>query len=231
MNLYGWSLQAFRNVLGSNNNAVLQAATAHLSESLKEESALARGKAWLRTLIEAGFPLREDREPQSVPADGGLLTVQMETEAHAIVVYCIARAIRHDDFLDLSGESSHWAHPAVGTVYRELAQCGFTKSKQCPREYFGWMSNLSNGSPLFGDDFRTHWSYYSIFTNQELAAIIPVLQAAAEFQKSVPEGYPEEITKNLQLSLSDTGKEFVGDLITWFSQIQHAGQDAFILWW
>jgi hypothetical protein len=33
------------------------------------------------------------------------------------------------------------------------------------------------------------------------------------------------------LSLSDTGKKFVGDLIKWFGQIQQAGKDAFILWW
>jgi hypothetical protein len=93
------------------------------------------------------------------------------------------------------------------------------------------MSNLSNGSPLFGDDFRTHWSYYSIFTNQELAGIIPVFQAAAAFQRPLPEGYPEQVTKTMKTGLSESGKQFIGDLVLWFGQIHQAGQDAFILWW
>jgi hypothetical protein len=51
---------------------------------------------------------------------------------------------------------------------------------------------------------------YSIFTNHELAAIIPVFQAAADFEKSVREGYPEELAKDLKTGLSDTGRKFIG---------------------
>jgi len=93
------------------------------------------------------------------------------------------------------------------------------------------MSNLSNGSPLFGDDFRTEWSFYTLFSNQELATMIPVFQAAADFKRPLPEGYPEELTKKMVTGLSEGGKDFVADLINWFGQIQRAGQDAFILWW
>ena len=93
------------------------------------------------------------------------------------------------------------------------------------------MSSLSNGSPLFGDDFRTGWSFYSLFSNSDLAAIIPVFQAAADFKRVLPEGYTEELTKKMATGLSDNSKAFVLDLIKWFGQIQQAGQDAFVLWW
>ncbi len=231
MNLYGWSLHSFTQVLGSKDAAVLETATARLCEAFRKEALPSKGKAWLRMLIDSGFPLRQDREPPVEPADGGLLTVQMETEVHAIAVYCLARAITREDHLDLAGESSHWAHPAVGSLYRELAACGFTRLKSCGIQYFTWMSKLSHGSPLFGDDFRTEWSFYTYFSNQELAAMIPVFQAAAEFNRPSPAGFPQEAVKQMATGLSPSGKKFIGNLIRWFEQIQQAGQDAFIVWW
>jgi hypothetical protein len=231
MNLYGWSLAAFKQILGSHDSAVLQKATSQLSETLTKEPAQSKAKAWLRTLTEKGFPLRQDREPASEPEDGGLLRIQLETEIHVFGVYCLARAIAHDEHLDLAGESSNWTHAAVELLHRDLASCGFTKSKSCCVQYFYWMSGLSNGTPLFGDDFRTDWSFYTLFSNSDLATMIPVFQAAASFRRTLPEGYPEELTKKMVTSLSDAGKEFVLDLIKWFGQIQQAGQDAFILWW
>jgi hypothetical protein len=231
MNLYGWSMPAFRQALGSKDSAVLEKATARLSETLPKEPGLSRAKAWLRTLIENGFPLQQDREPASDPADGGLLTVQMETEVHVFAIYCLARAIARNEHLDLASESSHWAHSAVRSLYQELASCGFTRSKSCSVQFFSWMSSLSNGSPMFGDDFRTEWSFYTLFSNQDLVAMTPVLQAAADFKRALPEGYPEELTKKMLTGLSDGSKEFVGELLKWFGQIQRAGQDAFILWW
>jgi hypothetical protein len=230
MNLYGWSIDSFIQVLGSKNAAVLAAATARLSECLDEPN-LSKGKAWLTTLIETGFPLGRDRQPAPEPAGGGLLAVQTETEVHVFVVHSIARAIARDDYLDLAGESSSWSHPAVGSLHNELAACEFKRSGKCPVEYFTWMWKLSNGSPLFGDDFRTEWSFYSLFTNQELVAIVPVFQAAEQFQRSLPDNLPEDYRAKLRTSLSDGGKQFIGDLIKWFSAIQRAGQDAFILWW
>jgi hypothetical protein len=231
MNLYGWSLPAFRQVLGSNDPAVLEKATALITKTLPKEPAQSQAKAWLRTLVEYGFPFQQEREPFPEPADGGLLTVQMETEAHVFTVHCLARAIAREGHLDLAGESSNWAHPAVASLYRELASCGFTKSKSCCVEYFSWMSSFSKGSPLFGDDFRTEWSFYSLFSNRDLAAMIPVFQAAADFKRALPEGYPKEVANKMATGLSDGGKAFVLDLIKWFGQIQQAGQDAFVIWW
>jgi hypothetical protein len=231
MNLYGWSFASFRQVLGSKDSAVLEDATARLCEHFPKEPGHSKAKAWLRILMESGFPLRRDREPPSEPADGGLLPVQMETEVHVFAVYCLARGIARSDHLDLAAESSHWAHRAVGSLYQESASCGFIGSKSCSIQYISWMSSLSNGSPLFGDDFRTEWSFYTFFSNQELAAMIPVFQAAADFRRPLPEGYPEELTNKMMTGLSEGGKDFVGHLIKWFAQIQRSGQDAFILWW
>jgi hypothetical protein len=231
MNLYGWSLSSFTQVLGSKDAAVLDAANADVVESLPNEPGLSRGKAWLRTLIEKGCPLRQEREPPAIPGDGGLLTMQMETEVHAIVVYCIVCAIARDEHLDLAEESSYWAHSSVGALYQELSTCGFSRSPQCGVQYFSWMSKLLHGAPLFGDDFRSDWSFYSVFSNQELAEMIPVFQAAAEFKRTLPADYPAEAKANIRLELSENGKRFIGDLIGWFRRIQQAGQDAFILWW
>jgi hypothetical protein len=231
MNLYGWSLPAFKQVLGSKDSAVLEQAAALICETLPMEPAQSKAKAWLSRLIENGFPLRQERASPLEPADGELLTVQTETEIHVFAVYCLVRAIALDDYLNLASESSHWAHPGVGSLYSELASCGFTKSKSCGVQYFSWMSSLSNGSPLFGDDFRTEWSFYTLFSNSDLAAMIPVFQAAVDFKRVLPEGYPEELTKKMATGLSEDGKAFVLDLTKWFGQIQRAGQDAFILWW
>jgi hypothetical protein len=230
MNLYGWSFDSFTQVLGSKNGAVLEAATARLSECLDEPN-LSTAKAWLTTLVETGFPLRRDRQPPPEPAGGGLLNVQMETEAHVFVVHSIARAIAHEDDLDLAGESSNWKHPAVGSLYNELAACDFKRSGKCPAEYFTWMWKLSNGSPIFGDDFHTEWSFYSWFANQELAAMVPVFQTAEQFKRSLPENLAEDYRAKMRTSLSEGGKHFIADLIKWFSAIQRTGQDAFILWW
>jgi hypothetical protein len=230
MNLYGWSFDCFTQVLGSKNAAVLETATARLSECLDEPN-LSAGKAALTTLIETGFPLARDRQPPTKPAGGGLLNVQMETEVHVLAVHSIARAIAHQDYLDLAGESSTWKHPAVGSLYNELSACQFKHSGKCPVEFHTWMWTLSNGSPIFGDDFRTEWSFYSLFSNRELAAIIPVFQAAEQFKRSLPDNLPEDYRANMRTSLSEGGKQFIGDLTKWFSAIQRAGQDAFILWW
>jgi hypothetical protein len=231
MNLYGWSLASFKEVLGSKNSALLEDATARLAKALPSEPGLSKAKAWLQTLIERGWPLQEDRAPPTAPSDGGLLTVQLETETHVFAVYCLARAIAQTEHLDLASESSDWQHPSAGALHRDLVACGFTRSRDCCVQYFSWMAKLSNGSPLFGDDFRSDWSIYSLFSNQELAAMIPVFQAAADFQRPLPQGYPEEAAKKMMTCLSEGGKEFIGNLIKWFGRIQQAGQDAFILWW
>ena len=109
--------------------------------------------------------------PPSEPADGGLLTVQMETANHVAVVHCLARAIAREDDLDLAIDSSSWKHPAVASLYNELMACEFHHSGKCPVEFHSWMDKLSNGSPIFGDDFRTSWEYYTCFTNEEEEAV------------------------------------------------------------
>ncbi len=154
----------------------------------------------------------------------------METEIHVAVIHCLARAIDRAEDLDLAIDSSSWSHPAVGSLHNDLVSCGFTRSPQCCTQYFTWMLRLSEGLPLFGDDFRTSWEFYTWFTNEELAALIPVFQAAADFKRSLPEGYSEEAKQKMRTELSDSGKKFIGDLIQWFSRIQQAGQDALILW-
>jgi hypothetical protein len=231
MNLYGWSMQSFRSVLASANASVLKAATAYFVESQKNESAITRGKAWLQTIINKGFPLREEREQPAEPEEGALLTMQMETEAHVFAIYSIMRATAADNYLDLARDSSNWAHPVVSAFYRELGDCRFSQSKQCPRELHSWIWKLNHGTPLFGDDFRTDWSFYTTFTNPELAAIVPVFEAVVDYERPVPEGRPDYPKSTVKTRLSEGPRQFAQDLSKWFGQIKEAGQDAFILWW
>jgi hypothetical protein len=84
MNLYGWSFSAYRNTIGSGDEAVLQKATAQLTEAL-EEPHRSRGLAWLQTLIRKGYAFREEPAPFLPPDDGGLVRVLAETGTHAVV--------------------------------------------------------------------------------------------------------------------------------------------------
>jgi hypothetical protein len=231
MNLYGWSLKSFVKAIGSKNSTVLEAASILIAEGYEDKPELSKkGKAWLRTLINTGLPLRRDRGQPSVPADGGLMITRMETELHAWVIYCIVRALARGHCVDLAIDSSSYSHPSVLALWDDLKYCGFTGSKDCPWQIHLWMSQLSGGTPLFGDGFRSDWSYYTIFTSKDLAHMIPVFRAAAKFKRRVPSSIPREARKALQFTLSKGGKTFIAKLSRWFTQIQKAGQDAFIYW-
>src|SRR5262249_16964686 len=93
MQVYASSLSSFTKVLGSQDSDVLKAASARLIEIFSDEPQRTKAIAWLRKLVQDGFPLARDREPASEPGDGSLLTMQMETNTHAVVVYCIVEAI------------------------------------------------------------------------------------------------------------------------------------------
>jgi hypothetical protein len=231
MNLYGRSLKSFIKVLGSKNSEMLTAASTHISECYDGEPELAKkGEAWLRTLINTGLPLRQDRKQPSEPADGGLMIMRMETNLHANAIHSIVHALVRDDYLDLADESSTYAHPSVRALWDDLTYCGFSHSDDCPWQIHKWMDYLGRGTPLFGDGFWSNWCYYTIFTNKDLAAMIPVFHAAAKFRRRLPRTVPTHIRKKVQVTLSEGGKAFIADLIRWFSQIEKAGQDAFIMW-
>jgi hypothetical protein len=230
MNLYGWSFGAFRKTIGGGDEAVLEKATAGLSEALKEPQ-LSRGLAWLQTLIQKGYPFRDEPAPYSPPDDGGLVTVLAETETHAVVVHSIVKAIAQPDPLDLVSKSSLWVHECVASLHKEIRACEFNRSKACPRNYLRWIMKLSNGTPFFGDEFRTAWTFYTAFRNEELEPLIAFLRAAAEYTRVFPEKFLEEMKSKVSPSLSEGGKRFTGDLAGMFDQIRTVGQDAYIVWW
>ena len=229
MNLYGWHLFTFKQALGSQNKSLLNSARAHLSKTFKEPQ-LSRANAFVRTLVENGYPLLSERQFPSEPDDGGLLTMQMETETHVFAVHCLARALATPEHLDLAMESSTWSHPSIGALLREVGSCGFTRSKEFNRKFYTWIWALDKGTPLFGDEFHTTWSRYTLFPNQELTEIVQLLRAAATFARKLPESYTPEQAKQFPTSLSPVAQKFANDLAKWFDQIQQAGQDAFILW-
>jgi hypothetical protein len=223
-------MDSLRSALGSKDSSLLHAASAILEKSLKDDAAI-RGKLWLETLIERGYPLRTERDPLALPADGGLLRMQLETETHAFAIYSLARALAGERWLDLAGESSVWNHGAVNSYFSELSACGFMRSKECPPKFWLWMAALGNGTPLFGDDFRTDWSFYCVLSNEDLVSLIKFLEATLAFVRTLPESIPNEAKATMKVGLSEQGKSFAGDLSRWLTQIQSLGQDAFIMWW
>lgn len=226
LNLYGFEQQAVLDVLGSGDRAVLAAAVEHLSKAFRDPAVVSKAKAWLTTLIMVGCPLRTDRIVPTVGDDGGLLVMQMETEIHVFVVNSIVRAVAKADHKDLAMDSSTYHYSAVTALQRELSACKFP----VPKEYYRWMHVLSSGMPLFGDQFHSDWSFYSILANSELAEFIPVLRAAATYERKLPEGIPPEELFRHAVSLSEPGKKFADDLARWFAEIHVAGQDAFVIW-
>lgn len=228
LNLYGWNSDKFRQVLGSGNQEVLERSQSLVAEAFKKEELRDRGQGWLRTLINEKIQLRSERLPAQAPTDGGLLNVLMETEVHAIAVDCLRRAVTRADHLDLSMDSSSWSHPAVLNLHRELRTIDFNSSQHGDRRYWTWISVLSNGSPLFGDDFRSDWSYYSILSADDVAGFIPFLKAAVDFERKLPSWAP---AGEHPTSLSEMAKKFAMALCGWFEQIQQAGQEPFIIWW
>jgi hypothetical protein len=230
MNIYGWSFDDFKAVLGSGDTAVLERANTLLSASVSDETYRIKGAGWLRTLIDDGYPLVKERPPVTCPDDGGLATVKMETGEHISAVYCLARAIARQEHLDLVLKSSLYSHGAIRSVDREMRASQFTRQMTNGATFAKWMSTLQHGSPLFGDQFHTYWSYYSLFSNAELAAMIPAFRDAIAYRRQFPEGYPEEMRQQFTQCLSQSSKEYLQDLIEWFGEIQDAGQDAFVLW-
>jgi len=226
LNLYGWSLQAFKQVVGSGNAEILEAATKHLSESLQEPQ-LSPAIAWLRMLILKGQPFRDQLPELKIPEDGSLLAMQLETEGHIFAVNSIKRAIARPEYLDLATDSSTWEIRSVDALMKAVTGI----KMNVPREYWGWIYRLNHGTPLFGDDFRTSWSRYVIFEKDELPPMVNFFRSAAEYTRVLPDVYTEEMKRNTPTSLPEPGKRFVTELAGWFEQVHQAGQDLYIIWW
>jgi hypothetical protein len=231
MNLYGWKLQEFIDVIGSKSAKVLETASAHLAEKFKgrsDHADLPKAIAWLRTLINEGHPLRQDRERPTVGADGDLVVMHMEAGIHVAVINSLVVTLRREEFLNPAFDS--WSQGISSAIHKELRVCGFIGSSQCSVEFLQALWRLDGGTPLFGDDFCTGWEYYSIIENDQIAALVTSFEAALRFERILPDGIPEEARKRLRTRLSDDVREFLGNLIGWFGQIHQAGQDAFITW-
>jgi hypothetical protein len=226
--LYSWKLQEFIDVIGSKNSVVLKAAATNLANIYKREkdnSKLNSANAWLRTLINQGFPLRRDRKRPTVGAKGKLLVMHMEAGIHVAVIHSLicslgAKRVTFDE----------WSQGIHGAIHKELRECGFLRSEKVQVEFLLTLGKLDCGTPLFGDDFFTGWELYSIIENHEIAALVAGFRAALRFKRKLPRGLPKDVKKRLKTRVSDDCREFLGKSVKWFGQIQKAGQDAYILW-
>lgn len=231
MNIYGCNIQAIKDILGSKNTVILDAVIKNLVDVFHNKDDHHKALAWLNTLINDGFTLKSERESPTVQSDGGLLIHLLETEVHITVINRIMHVLRDDRSIDLTTHSSHYHYSAMTELYRELRLCGFTSSRECPKYFYKLMFALLHGSPLFGDNFHSDWSFYAFLTNQELSQLTSVLNKAKQFERSISKELPEEIRVARKTCLSNMGISFVNDLIEWFSQIHKAGQDAYLLWY
>ena len=155
----------------------------------------------------------------------------MEAESHVFALEAIRRAIAEPEFLDLALESSFWNHGAISMLSDGMSSCNFSRSQACGLPMIQAKYILGAGSPLFGQQFQTSWSYYSLLDNEMLAAIIPSLEAALSYERKLPDEMPAELRANYPTQLPDLAKKFAAELAGWFRQLHTAGQDAFVLWW
>jgi hypothetical protein len=229
-NVFGWSFQGLKQVLRSKDAEVLRQASLMITAARLETLDQQRALTWLRTLIDDGLSLRSERPRPSLGDDGGLLTVQVETEFHALVVISLVQTIAHKQELNWTEDSSDWKHEGISAVWNEATACRFTGSDKCALHFFKGMAALSRGTPLFGDDLRSDWSLYTYMLHADLAGFIAGLRAVESFERRLPTDIPEKYRKELPTSLSDNAKLFVHKLSEWFSRIEQAGQDFFVMW-
>jgi hypothetical protein len=231
MNLYGFTPTEVIDCIGSTDQNIQQDAKREVSRLLRAEADQAKARGWLRTIFGGrAVSLRKDRPALAVGDDGGLVITQVETEIHALALFGLVQAVRANRYLDISAESSHWHQKAVSSLYAEMSACGFFRSGNVPIEFHTWISQLIDGTPLFGDSFWSDWSYYSILERRELAQFGNVLQSAITYQREIPEEIPEDVARTITRTLSNQGKRFASDFSGWCSQLSQVGQDAFILW-
>jgi hypothetical protein len=230
MDLHGWKLQEFIDVIGSKNATVLERASAHLEELYKgaKDDDLSKALAWLHTLINEGHSLRWERERPAVAMDGALLAMQMEAGIHVNVIYSLVEAIRREEFLHPAFDS--WGQGVSTGLRNEFSACGFIGSRECSIEFLQALHRLDGGTPLFGDDFYTSWQYYSIIENDRIAALVQGFEGVLRFERKLPADIPDHIRERFKVRVSDDYKKLISDLIGWLGQIEQAGQDAFILW-
>ena len=230
MNLYGCSLVAIYEAIGSNSEVLLASASMMVTDLLRDDSERDNAIKWLGTLIQYGYPLKGVRSKPSAPEDGSLLVAHFETEAHILALHCLIQSIRKDNWGDLSERSSHWHRTAISALYKNLATCGCLKSSDCPTALFRCIEVLGNGSPLFGDDFYTDWSYYALIPQQDLIDFVRGLEFAITYAGPFSNDISRHTSDAAVTQLSDDGREFVNELSSWFTEIANLNQDAYVFW-
>lgn len=231
MNLYGFRLASLVDRLGSGNPDVLDAARSLLSKSLRDEADLVSAQVWLETLVCTGYPVKYGAPAPHASENGGLIVSHSETETHAFVAWALMQATAGPDLLDLSEVSSVYTIDAITTLYDESRACGFLKSRDCSVDFITSLSSLQSGTPLFGDEFRSDWSFYSILENRRLTSVIPVMAAACRFERIIPDHLPPEVKSSMRARLSDQGRSFADEFSRWLGEIRDSGLDAFLMWW
>lgn len=232
MNLYGCDFDALKATIMSGDEDLLQRASGRLDEIFKDsEWARELSGKWLEKLIKHGCPLKESHDNLAVPEDGGLLVSQLEAETHVFAIHSIFESLKNDTWLNLSGPSSNYTPTAVRRLYRELDDCEFLSSDQCPEQLANCLVSISTGTPLFGDGFHTNWSYYCFLENQKLLEMQRGLEAALTHKKFIPDYVPEEVKKDYFLELSEGGRKFTNELLNWLGSLTEADQDLYIIWW
>ena len=231
MNLYSFELSSLIELLSSGEQGILAAAHENVEASLRAPDDRERAKLWVSRLVRDGVLLARDREPPSTPSDGDLLVSRLETELHVVGLFALIRAMTNPQALDLAVESSSWTRETLGAVIGEMRECGFLGSAECPRVLRESLAALDSGTPLFGDGFRTDWSYYSILQHAVLGETIAALERACAYRRPIPAYVPESVRKSVKAELSEAGRALVQELRGWLGKVMSAGHDALVLWW
>lgn len=230
MNLYGCDLQSVTASFGSQDEGLLKRAIDNLAQILQPGDDLNKAICWLQTIIKTNVPLRVNRPAPFVSEDGGLLVCQLEAEIHVLALHCLVTAVRREEHLNLTEESSFWNHVAVTELQMELSSCRFEPSDVPLSQLLNYFAILIKGTPFFGDDFRSSWSIYSFLPHSELSHLTTALQDALTYERMLPEKMPEEIRQQYTTKLSDGMNTFVSEFIGWLKQLDRSGQDMYLIW-
>lgn len=232
LNLYGCHIEPILSSVGSGSSQLLEAAIANLAKPIPgDEGSHKKSVLWLTTLIRDGYPNRGLRPEPAEPDDGGLLVSLSETQVHVSAMHALTMAVRGNDCVDLSMDSSTWQYSAIVSLDDQLKACGFTRSSACSIEFLRSLGAIIEGAPIFGDCFCTEWSFYCFLPKSHLFRLITTLAAAIDYRREIPEYVPPDVREKMLDRLSDPARSFATVLSEWFQKIADAGQDAYIIWW
>ena len=191
INIAGFDLRKMRTLIGSRSPTLIDELCAAFDKSWSDAETKADGYAIIERAVMEGTPFPD---------------LQIETEIHATAACMFAR---HDQNMHAL-MSSTWNAQAFGELLRELP-------KKLPPLVRVFLRAMRDGTPLFGQEIRSSWSYYAYFAHAKVQAFHTAL---VDFQ-----------TEHPRFTGQDFCYGFLDELVDWLRQINEAKRDLWYVAW